>query len=59
MAGDSYLMSWRPLGHDDVAGVLNNCDPIRVEKLTVALAALAELELEAALLVEDLELRKL
>uniref|UniRef100_A0A182JCK8 Uncharacterized protein n=1 Tax=Anopheles atroparvus TaxID=41427 RepID=A0A182JCK8_ANOAO len=51
---DLDLVRRRPLGHDDVAGRAHHRHPVRVEQLAVALAALAELELEATLLVEDL-----
>jgi hypothetical protein len=43
------------LGDDDVARGPDDGHAVRVEELAVALAALAELELEAALLVEDLD----
>ena len=47
-------MRGAPLGDDDVAGLLDDGDAVRVEQLPVSLPALAELELEAALAVEDL-----
>ena len=49
-----YLVSRGSLSDDDVSRVLDHGHPIGVEQLPVALAALAELELEPALLVEDL-----
>jgi hypothetical protein len=50
-----YLVRRRPLGDDDVAGVLDDGHAVRVEQLAITLAALAELELEPSLLVEDLQ----
>ena len=47
-------MRGAPLGDDDVAGLLDDGDAVRVEQLPVSLPALAKLELEAALAVEDL-----
>ena len=47
-------MRGAPLGDDDVAGLLDDGDAVRVEQLPVSLPALPELELEAALAVEDL-----
>ena len=47
-------MNGSSLGDDNVAGVLDDGHAIGVEQLAVAFAALAELELEAALLVENL-----
>ena len=47
-------MRGAPLGDDDVAGLLDDGDAVRVEQLPVSLPALTELELEAALAVEDL-----
>jgi hypothetical protein len=52
---DLDLVGGRPLRHDDVARGAHHGDAVRVQELSVALAALAELELEAALLVEDLD----
>ena len=49
-----YLVCGAPLGDDDVAGLLDDGDAVRVEQLPVSLPALPELELEAALAVEDL-----
>ena len=43
-----------PLSDDDVPGVLDHGHPVRVEELSIAFAAFAELELESAFLVEDL-----
>ena len=51
---DLYLMSRRSLGDHDVARLLDNAHSVRIEQLSVAFAALAKLELEAAVLVEDL-----
>ena len=48
-------MSRRSFCDDDVSRVSNDGHAIRVQQLTVALAALAELKLEAALLVENLK----
>ena len=48
-------MRGAPLGDDDVAGLLDDGDAVRVEQLPVSLPALPELELEAALAVEDLQ----
>ena len=50
-----YLVRGAPLGDDDVAGLLDDGDAVRVEQLPVSLPALAKLELEAALAVEDLK----
>ena len=50
----AYLVRGAPLGDDDVAGLLDDGDAVRVEQLPVSLPALAELELESALAVEDL-----
>ena len=50
-----YLVRGAPLGDDDVAGLLDDGDAVRVEQLPVSLPALAKLELEAALAVEDLD----
>ena len=50
----AYLVRGAPLGDDDVAGLLDDGDAVRVEQLPVSLPALPELELEAALAVEDL-----
>jgi hypothetical protein len=49
------LMSWRSFGDNDVSGVADDGNPVGIEELTVAFAALAELELETSLLVEDLK----
>ena len=51
---DLNLMRGRSLGDDNVARLLDNRHSIGVQELTVAFAALAELELEAAVLVEYL-----
>ncbi len=51
-------MSRRSFGDDDVSRVSNDGHAIRVQQLTVALAALAELKLEAALLVKNLKTHK-
>ena len=51
---DLYLMRGRALGDHNVAGVLHHGHAVRVEQLTLALAALAKLELEAALAVKYL-----
>ena len=48
------LVDGSSLGDDNVAGVLDDGHAIGVEQLAVAFAALAELELEASLLVENL-----
>ena len=48
-------MCGAPLGDDDVAGLLDDGDAVRVEQLPVSLPALPKLKLEAALAVEDLE----
>jgi hypothetical protein len=48
----------RSFGDDDVAGVSNDRDPIRVQQLTIAFAAFTELELESPLLVENLKYKK-
>ena len=48
-------MSWRTFSNDDVARATDNGHPIGVQQLAVALAALAELELETSLLVKDLD----
>ena len=48
-------MSWRTLSNDNVAWAADHGHPIGVQQLAVALAALAELELEASLLVKDLD----
>jgi hypothetical protein len=48
-------VGWRSFGDDDVAGVSNDRNPIRVQQLTVAFAAFPELELESPLLVENLK----
>ena len=48
-------MGRRPLGDDDVSRVSDDCHAVRVQQLTVAFAALAELELETSLLVENLK----
>ena len=47
-------MDGSSLGDDNVTGVLDDGHAIGVEQLAVAFATLAELELEAALLVENL-----
>ena len=52
---DLDLVGRRPLRHDNVARSLDHGHAVRVQQLTVALSALAKLELEAALLVEDLD----
>ena len=48
------LVGGRALGDDNVAGVAHHRHPIRVQELALAFAALAELELEATVAVEDL-----
>ena len=53
----TYLVCGAPLGDDDVAGLLDDGDAVRVEQLPVSLPALAKLKLEAALAVEDLKTR--
>ena len=53
-AHPAHLVRGAPLGDDDVAGLLDDGDAVRVEQLPVSLPALPELELEAALAVEDL-----
>ena len=50
-------MRGAPLGDDDVAGLLDDGDAVRVEQLPVSLPALPKLKLEAALAVEDLRER--
>ena len=52
---DLHLMSRASLGHDDVARCLHDCDSVRVEQLTIALTALAELKFESPFLIEDLD----
>ena len=52
---DLDLVRGRPLRHDDVPALSHHRHPVRVEELPVALAALAELELEPPLAVEDLD----
>ena len=54
----AYLVRGAPLGDDDVAGLLDDGDAVRVEQLPVSLPALTKLKLEAALAVEDLEWRE-
>ena len=49
-------MGGAPLGDDNVAGLLDDGDAVRVEQLPVSLPALAELKLETALAVEDLQI---
>ena len=48
-------MNGWPLRDNNIAGVPDDGNAIRVEKLSILTAALAELELEASLLVEDLQ----
>lgn len=52
---DLHLMRGRPLGDNDVAALPDHRHPVRVEQLTIPFAALAKLELETALLVENLQ----
>lgn len=52
---DLNLMCWRPLGHNNVSAGLHHRHSVGVEQLAVPLAHLTELELEPALLVEDLD----
>lgn len=52
---DLDLVRGRPFGDDYVAGRLHHGHAVRVQQLTVPFAALAELELEPALLVEYLD----
>ncbi len=47
-------MSGRTLCHHNITCLLHNAHTIRVEQLAVTLAALAELELEVTLSIEDL-----
>ena len=47
-------MRGRPLRDDDVPALPDDGHAVGVQQLPVALAALAELELEPTLLVEDL-----
>uniref|UniRef100_A0A182TT91 Uncharacterized protein n=1 Tax=Anopheles melas TaxID=34690 RepID=A0A182TT91_9DIPT len=51
---DLNLVRRRALRHDDVTGRTHNGYPVRIEQLTVPLAAFAKLELEATLLIKDL-----
>ena len=51
-------MGGAPLGDDNVAGLLDDGDAVRVEQLPVSLPALAELKLETALAVEDLQINR-
>ena len=50
-----HLVCGAPFGDDDVAGLLDDGDAVRVEQLPVSLPALAKLKLEAALAVKDLD----
>jgi len=43
------------LGHDDVAGVLDDGHAVRVQKLAVFFATFSKLELETTLFVENLK----
>lgn len=52
---DLDLVRRRAFGDDNVAGIADDGHAVGVEQLGVALAALPELELEASLLVEDLD----
>jgi hypothetical protein len=52
---DLYLVCGRALCDDDVTRGLDHGHSIWVEQLTIAFATLPELELESALLVEDLD----
>ena len=52
---DLDLMSRRTLSDDDVTGSFHDRDTIWVQQLAISLAAFAKLELEAPLLVEDLD----
>uniref|UniRef100_A0A182M8D4 Uncharacterized protein n=1 Tax=Anopheles culicifacies TaxID=139723 RepID=A0A182M8D4_9DIPT len=51
---DLDLVCWRALCYDDVARITHNGNAIRIEQLAIPLAAFAELELEASLLIKDL-----
>lgn len=51
---DLYLVCGRALGDNNIAGIAHHGHAVRIEQLRVTLAALAKLELEASLLVEDL-----
>jgi hypothetical protein len=51
---DLYLMGGTAFGDDNVAGLLDDTRTIRIQQLAIAFAALAELELEAAIAVEYL-----
>ena len=48
-------MSWGPFGDHNVSSLCHHGDSVGVEELTVSLANLAKLELEVAVLVEDLD----
>jgi hypothetical protein len=52
---DLNLMRWRTFGDDEIASDAIDSDAIRIEQLTVAFAAFAELKLEMAFLVEHLD----
>ena len=51
---DLNLMSGRAFGDHDIARLLHHRHAVRIQQLTLALAALAELEFEAALGVKNL-----
>ena len=48
-------MGWGPLGDHNVSSLCHHGDSVGVQELTVSLANLAELELEVAVLVKDLD----
>ena len=50
-----YLMSGRSLSHNNVTGASHHSHSIRIKQLPIAFSTLAELELEASLLVKDLD----
>jgi hypothetical protein len=54
LAVNLNLMRGRTLGNHDVSRCLDHAHTIRVQKLSVAFAALAKLKLKCAVFVEDL-----
>ena len=52
---DLDLVGGGAFSHHNVPGLSHHRDPVGVEKLTVSLPDLAELELEVAILVEHLD----
>ena len=50
-----YLMSWGSLRYHDVSSLGHHSHSVGIQQLAVSLANLAKLELEVAVLVEDLD----